>query len=139
VSSMPASFAYQFTSGERDCSQVHQPEGRQRRSAIVCATTPVNTRHQDCLTPMHTWSEPCRTGPMDMTPAREYIGRSCSPTENAEEAARHDVTRKVFMSDHRRNLAQPAEEKRGTPRRDETSVGRSGGEPKDVRDVFCKV
>ena len=73
---------------------------------------------------------------MDMTPAREYIGRSCSPTENAEEAARHDVTRKVFMSDHRRNLA-PAEEKRvllGVMRL--PWVGQVG-KPKDVRDVFC--
>lgn len=76
---------------------------------------------------------------MDMTPAREYIGRSCSPTEYAEEAARHDVTRKVFMSDHRRNLAHPAEEKRvllGVMRL--PWVGQVG-KPKDVRDVFCKV
>ena len=88
---------------------------------------------------MQTWSEPCRIGPMDMTPAREYIGRSCSPTKNAEEAARHDVTRKIFMSDHRRNLALAGGET-GSPQRDETSVGRSGGEAfsmdsNDLRDM----
>ena len=47
---------------------------------------------------MQTWSEPCRIGPIDMTPAREHFGRSCRPTDQAVEAAMHEITRKNFMS-----------------------------------------
>lgn len=47
---------------------------------------------------MQTWSEPCRIGPIDMTPAREYFGRKSRPTDQAVEAPMHEITRTNFMS-----------------------------------------